>query len=99
MTKHQFKRLKALDRASVAIKIDGADFDALEGDTVLTAMLLAGRRVRLGDIGKGDRAGFCLMGACQDCFVWLADGGRVRACTTPVSPGLSVVVHSPDFYE
>ena len=28
------------------------------------------------------RAGFCLMGACQDCWVWLADGRRVRACTT-----------------
>lgn len=99
MTTHQFKRLKALDRAPVALKINGAGFEAMEGDTVLTAMLLAGRRVRNGDVGTGDRAGFCLMGACQDCFVWLADGGRVRACTTLVSPGLSIITHSPDFYE
>ena len=41
------------------------------------------------------RAGFCLMGACQDCWVWLADGPRVRACTTPVAEGMHVLTHAP----
>jgi NADH dehydrogenase/NADH:ubiquinone oxidoreductase subunit G len=31
------------------------------------------------------------MGACQDCWVWMADGRRVRACTTPAAPGMSIV--------
>jgi NADH dehydrogenase/NADH:ubiquinone oxidoreductase subunit G len=36
------------------------------------------------------RSGFCLMGACQDCWVWTEDGERLRACTTVVREGLRV---------
>jgi aerobic-type carbon monoxide dehydrogenase small subunit (CoxS/CutS family) len=42
------------------------------------------------------RAGFCLMGACQDCWVWTADGQRVRACTTVVSKDLDIVTRQPE---
>ena len=31
------------------------------------------------------------MGPRQDCWVWTADGGRLRACTTPVTEGMSIV--------
>jgi len=31
-----------------------------------------------------------LMGACQDCWVQLADGERLRACATPVQPGMDL---------
>jgi NADH dehydrogenase/NADH:ubiquinone oxidoreductase subunit G len=31
------------------------------------------------------------MGACQDCWVWTAQGERVRACSTPAAPGMSIV--------
>ncbi|MEK1840069.1 MAG: 2Fe-2S iron-sulfur cluster-binding protein, partial [Pseudomonas sp.] len=30
---------------------------------------------------------FCLMGACQDCWVRLGDGRRVRACSTLLEAG------------
>jgi NADH dehydrogenase/NADH:ubiquinone oxidoreductase subunit G len=30
------------------------------------------------------------MGACQDCWVWSAEGGRIRACTTPVADGMAL---------
>ena len=53
-------------------------------------MLVNGIRLRDSEFGDGARAGFCLMGACQDCWVWMADGGRLRACTTPVVDGLSI---------
>ena len=46
--------------------------------------------------GEAAGAGFCLMGACQDCWVWLEDGRRVRACTTYVEPGLSIRTTWPD---
>jgi NADH dehydrogenase/NADH:ubiquinone oxidoreductase subunit G len=36
------------------------------------------------------------MGACQDCWVALADGRRVRACTTPVEAGMAVLVDKAD---
>ena len=90
MSTSQFHRLGATDRSSVRISIDDKSHDALSGDTVLTALLTAGRHLRLSEFGDGRRAGFCLMGACQDCWVTLADGRRVRACTTPVSEGMVI---------
>ena len=71
--------------------VDGAPVDALEGDTLLTAILLHGARLRVNEFGDGARAGFCLMGACQDCWVWTEDGQQLRACSTPVSAGLRIV--------
>ena len=88
----RFVRLAETSRPAVAFEIDGAPASALEGDTVLTALLANGHRVRHSEFGGESRAGFCLMGACQDCWVDLADGRRLRACTTPVEPGMAVVI-------
>ena len=92
MSTSQFHRLGATDRSSVRISIDGKPHNVLPGDTVLTALLTAGRHLRVSEFGDGRRAGFCLMGACQDCWVTLADGRRVRACTMPVSEGMAIVI-------
>jgi NADH dehydrogenase/NADH:ubiquinone oxidoreductase subunit G len=62
----------------------------MAGDTVLTALLTAGRRVRDSEFGDGPRAGFCVIGVCQDCWVTLAGGQRLRACTTPVREGMAI---------
>jgi len=86
----QFHRLAGNDRAPLRIVIDGRPHTALAGDTVLTAMLTVGRRVRSSEFGDGARAGFCVMGACQDCWVTLAGGQRLRACTTPVVEGMAI---------
>ena len=90
MADGQFYRLGNADRPPVRITVDGQPHTALVGDTVLTALLTFGRQVRVSEFGDGPRAGFCVMGACQDCWVGLADGRRVRACTTPVSEGMAV---------
>lgn len=87
----QFVRLGETSRASVLIHVDGEAVSCLAGDTVLTALLLHGRRVRVSEFGDGPRAGFCNMGACQDCWVSLAGGERRRACTTYVQSGLQIV--------
>lgn len=87
----QFHRLAERHRRSIRLTVDGVAVEALEGDTVLTALLLAGRRVRVSEFGDGPRAGFCLMGACQDCWIGFADGRRARACTTPAEDGMAVV--------
>lgn len=86
----QFQRVAETARPRVAITIDGTPAAALAGDTVLTALLVNGRRVRDSDFGDGPRAGFCLMGACQDCWVWTDTGERLRACTTYVAEGLAI---------
>jgi hypothetical protein len=86
----QLQRVAETDRPRVAITIDGDAAEALAGDTVLTALLVNGRRLRDSDFGDGPRAGFCLMGACQDCWVWSDAGERLRACSTYVAPGLAI---------
>jgi len=86
-----FQRLADKDRKPVAITINGEKSSALEGDTVLTAILLHQGHLRFSEFGDGKRAGFCLMGACQDCWVTTAEGQRLRACTSYVTSGLAIV--------
>lgn len=78
-------------RAAVTIVVDGLAIEAREGDTLLTAILTSGARLRESEHGDGPRAGFCLMGACQDCWVRTEDGRRMRACGTPVAAGMRIV--------
>ena len=91
----RFVRLAETDRAPLELRVDGKVISALEGDTLLTALLQAGRRLRASEFGDGERAGFCLMGACQVCWVWTEQGGRLRACSTFVTPGMSVLTEQP----
>lgn len=80
-------QLSETNRKSVEICVDGKTVSALDGDSVLIAMLRAGNRLGASEFGGGARAGFCLMGACQDCWVWAETGRRVRACTTGIAEG------------
>jgi predicted molibdopterin-dependent oxidoreductase YjgC len=77
-------------REEIAFTLDGRACTGLEGDTVLTAILTQGERLRESDFSDAPRAGFCLMGACQDCWVRLESGERLRACTTMLVPGMHV---------
>src|SRR6266581_4763031 len=91
----RFIRLAEKNRPAVAFSIDGHPASALAGDTLLVALLSNGRRVRDSEFGDGARAGFCLMGACQDCWVWSARGERLRACSTPVAAGMAILTRPP----
>lgn len=91
----RFVRLAEQERAPVSLSIDGRPVQALAGDTLLVALLTNGLRVRNSEFGDGSRAGFCLMGACQDCWVWSESGERLRACSTAVREGLAVLTHPP----
>lgn len=87
----RFHRIAETDRSTITIAVDGEPVTALEGDSLLVAVLTNRRTVRSSEFGDGERAGFCLMGACQDCWMWTADGQRLRACTTPVQAGMHVL--------
>lgn len=86
----QFRRLKALDRQAVDFTLDGQPARALQGDTVMTAILTQTTRLRTNEFSRLPRAGFCVMGACQDCWVRLGDGHSVRACQCLIEPGMVV---------
>ncbi|NLP63386.1 (2Fe-2S)-binding protein [Paraburkholderia sacchari] len=94
--KGRFVRLGETGRSKVAIVIDGRAVEALEGDTLLTAMLCSVRHVRQSEFGEEKRAGYCLMGACQDCWVSTEEGERLRACTTVVEPGMHILTTQPE---
>ena len=93
---HRFVRLAETNRTPVRIVIDGEPVEALAGDTLMVAMLNNVRSLRESEFGDGRRAGFCLMGACQDCWVWTAHGTRLRACTTVVAEGMNIVTRQPE---
>ncbi|MFL9674234.1 MULTISPECIES: (2Fe-2S)-binding protein [Pseudomonas] len=85
-----FKRLAETERPALAFTLDGQAATGLLGDTLLTAVLTCAEHLRGSDFSAERRAGFCLMGACQDCWVRLADGRRVRACSTLLEEGLAI---------
>ena len=87
-----FRRLVPRDGAPIPFTIDGAAAEAREGDLLLTAILLHRPALRRFEFGESHRAGFCLMAACQDCWVGLADGRRLRACATLIESGMAVVI-------
>ena len=90
MTVGRFLRLAETARPAVRLAANGETITALEGDTLLVALLGSFGELRHSEFGDGTRSGFCLMGACQDCWVWTENGERLRACTTVVQEGLRV---------
>ena len=92
----RFIRLAETDRARVRIVIDGQMVGALVGDTLMVAMLNNVRHLRESEFGDGKRSGFCLMGACQDCWVWTDSGERLRACITVVEEGMHIITRQPE---
>ncbi|KPB19326.1 (2Fe-2S)-binding protein [Pseudomonas amygdali] len=92
----RFVRLGERDRPVVSLMIDGAPIEALQGDTLMVALLTRKATLRQSEFDSGRRAGFCLMGACQDCWVWTRNGERLRACSNEVRDGLDIVTTQPE---
>ena len=92
----RFVRLAETDRPPLTLVVDGKRIEAMEGDTLLVAILSARGSLRSSEFGDGNRAGFCLMGACQDCWVWTADGERLRACSTTLTEGMAISTQPPE---
>lgn len=101
----QLARLVETARAPVTFYLDGEPVQALAGDTLLTAILTHQRHLRISEFSGTPRAGFCLIGACQDCWVRCeavsgaagdAPLTRVRACSTPVQAGMRILTRAAD---
>jgi len=90
-----FRRVAETARERVPFTLDGEALHALAGDTVLTAVLTHRGVLRHTEWRGEARAGFCLMGACQDCWVRTEAGERLRACSTFVVQGMRLVTR-PD---
>ena len=82
------KRLAETGRTPVTFVLDGKVVTALDGDTVLTAVLTQGVQLRRSEFSSQPRAGFCMMGACQDCWISTEAGESLRACGTFIKDGM-----------
>ncbi len=80
----------------ISFAIDGVQAQARRGQSIFAAVLLNGTSLRRNDFSGEARSGFCIMGACQDCWVWLEDGRRIRACTTPLADGMAIRTTPPE---
>jgi predicted molibdopterin-dependent oxidoreductase YjgC len=91
LQKHRSKGLERLDRRMsppVELMVDGHRISGHLGETVLTALNAELGHVRSFEFGNEKRAGFCNMGACQDCWLWTSSGERIRACSSLVEEGM-----------
>lgn len=86
-----FKRLAETQRERVTFTLDGQTLGALAGDTILTAVLTHRATLRHTEFSGEARAGFCLMGACQDCWVSTETGERYQTCSTFITAGMRLV--------
>jgi predicted molibdopterin-dependent oxidoreductase YjgC len=92
----RFVRLGEADRPTVNLTVDGTAVQALSGDSLMVAVLTNAQVLRQSEFDSGRRAGFCLMGACQDCWVWTRSGERLRACSSEVREGLDIITRLPE---
>lgn len=75
-----------------SIVIDGASVDAYPGETLASVLIERGPQIGRTPSGAA-RGMFCNMGTCSLCMVTLLrERRRVRACLTPVEPGLEVAL-------
>jgi predicted molibdopterin-dependent oxidoreductase YjgC len=88
--KSRFIRLAEQQRREIRFTIDGHEAPALAGDTLMVAILANTQSLRHSEFGAEVRSGFCLMGACQDCWVRDEEGKRMRACTTLLVDGMRI---------
>lgn len=75
----------------VTFTVDGESLDALEGQTVASALLAAGLKATRWTARYGEPRGvYCGMGVCYECLVVVHGRRNVRGCMTPVREGLVV---------
>ena len=73
----------------IELSVDGEPLRAAAGQSIAAALLAAGRKSLRSSPSGEPRGLYCGIGVCQECRVQ-ADGRVVRACVTPVTPGMRV---------
>ena len=70
---------------------EGRAIIAQQGDSVATALLLAGETsLRLTPITGSPRAPYCMMGICFECLMEIDGVANRQACLTPVAADMQV---------
>jgi predicted molibdopterin-dependent oxidoreductase YjgC len=85
-----FRRLEPT-AGPVRFSYEDQEIVAQPGDTVATALLLAGEtNLRTTPVSGAPRTPYCMMGVCFECLVEIDGIGNRQACLTPVAAGMRV---------
>lgn len=83
--------LPLVKATEISFTFAGKEYTALTGETIAAALLANGiRKLRLSEKNKEPRGLYCGIGHCYECRMLLEGMGEVRACITPVEPGMSL---------
>ena len=75
----------------ITFRFDGKEVEALQGDTIGSALYAAGQRTFSRSFKYHRRRGLlCCAGQCANCLVAVDGAPGVRACTEPVRQGMEV---------
>jgi predicted molibdopterin-dependent oxidoreductase YjgC len=86
-----FRRLPDAVGDTIIFTIDGRRAQALAGDSVAAALLLAGvDHCRTTPVSGARRAPYCMMGMCFECLVTIDGVGNRQACLIAVQDGMLV---------
>lgn len=91
----QFLPISSGKTPDFVIYFDNHSIPAYRGETVIAALLRQQKNLSFSEFDNAPRAGFCLMGACQDCSVWTHYGERLRACRATVEEGQKLLSRAP----
>lgn len=89
--RHGARRIEMPLGQAVRFSFEGHPLEAVDTDTIATALLGAGVRVfGTTEVSGDQRGGFCFVGRCSDCMVIVDGQANQRACITPVREGMTV---------
>lgn len=76
---------------SITVQVDGRPVAAFAGETVAALLLAEGIRTFRHTAKLGQpRSIFCGIGVCYDCLVTIDGVPNIRACMTPLAPGMAI---------
>jgi predicted molibdopterin-dependent oxidoreductase YjgC len=88
---HNHPVLDIEDQKTLTIIVDGKHIEARQGDSIAAALAANGIRVfRHTRKYHKPRGFFCGIGHCTDCIMEVDGIPNVRACITPVQPGMII---------
>jgi len=86
----------APDAVAVTFSFEGRPITAQAGDSVASALLLAGvGATRASPVSGAPRAAYCMMGSCFECLMVIDGAADRQACLVPVAEGMTVARQLP----
>ena len=76
---------------NISFTFDGVEMEGFSGEPIAAALLANNIRLLRRHEETGSPRGFyCAIGHCMECRVEVAGKGPVRACITPLEPGMTI---------